>query len=108
MNLQTSGRSRGCAFLFALVVSFDAPALKKAAPNTSVGRQQDSSRFQEAYALIQNGHFRTALTLLQRNIAETPDAGDIDYAYGWAVVCAAHLGDLDLTLKYYEVMRTRF
>jgi tetratricopeptide (TPR) repeat protein len=70
--------------------------------------RQDQGRFQKAYALIQAGDFDAALSLLEQNIAETPDATDIDYAYGWAVVCAAHLGDVDRTLTYYKVLRTRF
>jgi hypothetical protein len=70
--------------------------------------QQDEKRFQTAYALIQDGKFGAALRALRQNIAETPDAGNIDYAYGWATVCAAHLGDAELTLAYYETMRTRF
>src|SRR3954468_19587132 len=79
---------------------------KRELPETPT--RQDQGRFQKAYALIQAGDFDAALSLLEQNIAETPDATDIDYAYGRAVVCAAHLGDVDRTLNYYKVMRSRF
>ena len=75
-------------------------------PEASV--RQDAARFQEAYRLIQEGRYDAALPLLEQNMAETPGATDLDYAYGWAVVCAAHLGDVDKTLTYYKVVRTRF
>ncbi len=77
-------------------------------PSVNVLLRQDKARFQKAHALIEERKFEPALALLQENIKETPDAGDIDYSYGWACYCAAQLGKVDLTLEYYEVMRTRF
>ncbi len=73
-----------------------------------VTQQADGKRFTKAYALIQEGQYEQALNLLKLNIAETPNAGNIDYSYGWACLCAAHLGRLDETLDYYRVMRTHF
>jgi len=70
--------------------------------------QADGKRFTKAYALIQEGKYEQALSLLKLNIAETPNAGNIDYSYGWACLCAAHLGRLDDTLDYYRVIRTHF
>ncbi len=77
-------------------------------PSVNVLLRQDKARFQKAHGLIQERKFEPALELLQENIKETPDAGNIDYSYGWACYCAAQLGKVDLTLEYYEVMSTRF
>ena len=69
---------------------------------------QNSARFSKAYDLIQKGDFASALTLLQQNIAETPQAVDIDYSYGWGTLCLAELGRFEEALEYYRVMQTRF
>ncbi len=70
----------------------------------------NASRFKQAYALIDSERpdYKEALSLLQQNILDTPHAVDIDYDYGWAMVCAAHLEDYGLALEYYTVIRTRF
>jgi tetratricopeptide (TPR) repeat protein len=78
------------------------------AENASRNQMHNNVRFQKAYRLVQEGEFKPALELLQRNMTETPDATNADYDYGWAIVCAAHLGDVDLTLRYYEVLRTKY
>lgn len=65
-------------------------------------RLSNFALFQRAYQL---GESREALLIWQRLMAEKPDATDLDYVYGHAVACAAALGDGDLTLAYYEVMR---
>jgi hypothetical protein len=83
-------------------------AARAARASPDVTRQADAERFTKAYALIQQGKYEEALRLLEQNIAETPNAGNIDYSYAWGCVCAAHLGRLDKTLEYYRVMRTRF
>jgi len=68
----------------------------------------ESARFREAHALIEAGDCGAALELLERNIAEFPDAPRIDYSYAWAATCAARLGKLDRALELYEVVATRF
>ena len=106
MNRRT--RATGLVALLGVVATVAAVAAPARRVAGEVPVQQDSDRFQKAYALIQAGKYDAALPLLEQNIADTPNATNIDYAYGWAVVCAAHLGDVDRTLTYYKVVRTRF
>ncbi len=65
-------------------------------------------RFQKAYALKEAGEYQEALVLFQEKISNIPNACDIDYYYGWATFCLAHLDRLEETLEYYRIMRTRF
>jgi tetratricopeptide (TPR) repeat protein len=70
--------------------------------------QADRERFKKAHSLVGQKKFEEALELLKLNIEETPNAGDIDYSYGWACVCLAELERFDEALRYYEIMCTRF
>ena len=65
-------------------------------------------RFQKAYALKDSGKYQEALVLFQQKIDNSPKACYIDYYYGWATFCLAHLDRLEEALGYYRIMRTRF
>jgi tetratricopeptide (TPR) repeat protein len=70
--------------------------------------QADRERFKKAHSLVGQKKFEEALELLKLNIEETPNAGDIDYSYAWSCVCLAELERFDESLRYYEIMCTRF
>jgi len=67
----------------------------------------EKARFNEAWQTINDPQpdYARALKLLETNIAEHPDRVDIDYEYGWAVLCCAKLGRYKDVLHYYEILR---
>jgi hypothetical protein len=80
-----------------------------ASKDTAPRAEHDQERSMRAYRLIHGKppDYSTALQLLEANIAQHPDAYDIDYDYGWATLCAAHVRDYEKLIRYYTVVRTR-
>jgi hypothetical protein len=67
-------------------------------------KRQHTERFREAYELIYSNPAK-ALEKLEENIRETPNATDIDYDLGWAMVCCARLGKYNKAYEYYATLR---
>lgn len=70
--------------------------------------RHNQDRFYKAWELIQQDNYDQAIILLEKNIAETPDASDIDYEYAWGTLCLAKLCRLDEMVQFYEVVRMKF
>ncbi len=70
--------------------------------------RHNQERFHTAWKLIQQKKYDSAIILIKENIAETPNASDIDYDYAWGTLCLAKLCRLDELVQYYEVMRMKF
>lgn len=70
--------------------------------------RHNQDRFYEAWELIQQEDYDQAIILLKKNIAETPDALDLDYDYAWGTLCLAKLCRLDEMVQFYEVVRMQF
>jgi hypothetical protein len=77
-------------------------------PQSRRHERHNQQRFSQAYNLIQNGEYGKALVLLKQNIEETPDAPDIDYDYGWGILCLGKLCQFEEFVRFYEIMRTRY
>jgi WD40 repeat protein len=79
------------------------------APPPAKPIRHNDRRFQEAFGLIHQARpdYPRALELLEQNIQETPDAGDVDYDYGWAMICSARLGQFQRAYEYYVKLRER-
>ena len=73
-------------------------------------RASKKERFSRGWDLIHQNppDFQTALDLLEQNIREFPNATDVDYDYGWAMVCCANLGEYEKAYQYYRTIRIRF
>jgi len=89
---------------FAVAGSPDSPGQ----PQSRSHQRHNQQRFSRAYDLIQNGEYEKALVLLKQNIQETPDAPDIDYDYGWGILCLGKLCQFEEFVKFYEIMRMRY
>jgi hypothetical protein len=61
---------------------------------------QHAARFRAARDLIALARHAEALALLRENIAESPDAVDVDEAHGWAAVCEAAVGDVQMAFEH--------
>ncbi|MFC2135669.1 hypothetical protein ACFLTH_13725 [Bacteroidota bacterium] len=70
--------------------------------------RHNQDRFYKAWELIQEENYDQAIILLKKNIAETPNASDIDYDYGWGTLCLAKLCRLDEMVQFYEVVRMKY
>jgi len=72
--------------------------------------EHNYKKFRQGYELLSSTppNFEEALKLFEENIAEFPKARDLDYDYGWAMICAAHLKKYAKALEYYRTMRIRF
>lgn len=101
----------GCTLLLAGTASAQDPLPERQVVyvvERDLTEMADRDRFDVAHAMIHDGRFADALPLLEANIAESPDAGDIDYSFAWAMVAAAHLCDFDKALRYYRTVATDF
>lgn len=70
--------------------------------------RHDRVVFDAAYNLTQKGKYAEAVLLFEDNIAKHPNAGNIDYDYGWAMYCHAKLGNLEKAVEYYKLISERF
>jgi len=88
----------------------DAP--REEGPRPPSRSAEDSTRktegFQKAHALITEQRCSEALPYLEANIAEWPDAIDLDYEYAWAALCYARTENLAKALSAYDMLTTRF
>jgi hypothetical protein len=77
-------------------------------PRSAEESQRKTEGFQKAHAFITEQRCEEALPYLEANIAEWPEAVDLDYEYAWAALCYARTGGLPKALSAYAMLTTRF
>ena len=87
--------------------SLDAVA-ERTRPPFDVTVRLDHEKRQGAIADAYAGHPGRALDSLLTLVARSPNASDVDYAYGWIARTAAQTCRLDESLAAYRVMRRYF